>query len=86
MTKPVFTINDAQAQLGVSYPAANTAAQALTNVGILVVPEDVKRKRLFRAEEVLGIIERWRVNTSQLSGQHGYSKLLEMPPSHLSRR
>ena len=34
VTKPVFTVNDAQADLGVSYPAANTAAQAMTNAGI----------------------------------------------------
>jgi Fic family protein len=60
VTKPVFTVNDAQAELGVSYPAANTAAQAMTNAGILVVPEDVKRNRLFHAEEVLGIFDRFR--------------------------
>jgi hypothetical protein len=55
ITKPEFTVNDAQAQLKVSYAAANTAAQALTNAGILAVPEDVTRNRLFHAEEVLGI-------------------------------
>jgi len=60
VTKPVFTVNDAQAELGVSYPAANTAAQAMTNAGILVVPEDVKRNRLFHAEQVLGIFDRFR--------------------------
>jgi hypothetical protein len=60
VTKPVFTVNDAQAELGVSYPAANTAAQAMTRAGILVVPEDVKRNRLFHAEQVLGIFDRFR--------------------------
>jgi Fic family protein len=65
VTKPVFTVNDAQAQLGVSYAAANTAAQALTNAGILVVPEDVKRDRLFHAEEVLGIFDRFRPQPQQ---------------------
>jgi Fic family protein len=60
ITKPVFTINDAQAQLKVSYAAANTAAQALTKAGILAVPEDVRRNRLFHAEGVLGIFDRFR--------------------------
>ena len=60
VTKPVFTVNDAQADLGVSYAAANTAAQAMTKAGILVVPEDVRRNRLFHAEEVLGIFDRFR--------------------------
>jgi hypothetical protein len=32
----------------------------MTNAGILVVPEDVKRNRLFYAEEVLGIFDRFR--------------------------
>jgi hypothetical protein len=61
VTKPVFTVNDAQAELGVSYPAANTVAQAMTKAGILVVPEDVKRNQLFHAKQVLGIFERFRV-------------------------
>jgi Fic family protein len=65
ITKPVFTVNDAQAQLGVSYAAANTAAQAMTSAGILVVPEDVKRGRLFHAEEVLGIFDRFRPQPQQ---------------------
>jgi Fic family protein len=59
VTKPVFTVNDAQADLGVSYAAANTAAQAMTNAGILVVPEDARRNRLFHAEQVLGIFDRF---------------------------
>jgi Fic family protein len=60
VTKPVFTVNDAQADLGVSYPAANTAAQAMTSAGILTVPEDAKRDRLFHADEVLAIFDRFR--------------------------
>jgi Fic family protein len=60
VTKPVFTVNDAQADLGVSYAAANTAAQAMTKAGILVVPEDARRNRLFHAGEVLGIFDRFR--------------------------
>jgi Fic family protein len=65
VTKPVFTVNDAQSQLGVSYAAANTAAQALTNAGILTVPKDVRRDRLFHAEEVLGIFDRFRPTPQQ---------------------
>jgi hypothetical protein len=60
VTKPVFTVTDAQADLGVSYAAANTAAQAMTNAGILLVPDDVRRNRLFHAEQVLGIFDRFR--------------------------
>jgi Fic family protein len=66
VTKPVFTVNDAQAELGVSYAAANTAAQALTNAGILVVPDDVRRDRLFHAEDVLGIFDRFRPNLTRV--------------------
>jgi Fic family protein len=64
VTKPVFTVNDAQAQLGVSYAAANTAAHTLTNAGILFVPEDVRRDRLFHVEEVLGIFDGVRLQRS----------------------
>ena len=60
ITKPVFTVNDAQLQLGVSYAEVNTAAQAMTKAGILAVPRDVKRDRLFHAGQVLGIFDRFR--------------------------
>jgi Fic family protein len=66
VTKPVFTVNDAQAQLGVSYAAANTGAQAMTRAGFLAVPEDVKRDRLFHAEEVLAIFDRFRPQSLQV--------------------
>ena len=64
-TKPVFTVKDAQAQLGVSYAAANTAALAMTKAGILVVPEDAKRDRLFHAVAVLEIFDRFRPQPQQ---------------------
>jgi Fic family protein len=60
ITKPVFTVNDAQAHLGVSYAAANTAAQALARVGIVSVPEDARRNRLFHADKVLRVFDRFR--------------------------
>jgi Fic family protein len=60
ITKPVFTINDAQGELNVSYAAANTAAQSLVAAGILSIPEDVRRNRLFHVDAVLNIFDRFR--------------------------
>ena len=58
ITKPVFTIGEAHKYLGVSFAAANTAAQALLKEGILSIPNDSSRNRLFRADAVLGVFDR----------------------------
>lgn len=67
MIKPVFTINDAQNDLGVSFAAANGAARALADEGLLTVPQDVKRNRLFYANDVLGLFDRFRPNSASNS-------------------
>jgi Fic family protein len=75
MIKPVFTINDAQNDLGVSFAAANGSARTLANEGLLKVPQDVKRNRLFYADEVLGLFDRFRVNSnSAVEGRHNPSR------------
>jgi Fic family protein len=75
MIKPVFTINDAQNDLGVSFAAANGAARTLADEGLLKVPQDVKRNRLFYADEVLGLFDRFRANpNSAVEGRHNPSR------------
>ncbi len=65
ITKPVFTVGEAQKELGVSFAAANTAASALVDAGILSVPEDSRRNRLFRADAVLDVFDRFKGLNSQ---------------------
>jgi Fic family protein len=60
-TKPVFTVRDVQSDLGVSFAAANTAVRALSEEGIVSVPDDAKRDRLFHANEVLEVFDRFRM-------------------------
>ncbi len=71
MIKPVFTINDAQNDLGVSFAAANGTARTLADEGLLTVPQDVKRNRLFYANEVLGLFDRFRQNVASNSAPEG---------------
>jgi Fic family protein len=71
MIKPVFTINDAQNDLGVSFAAANGAARTLANEGLLTVPQDVKRNRLFYADEALGLFDRFRQKSPSNSAPEG---------------
>jgi len=71
MIKPVFTINDAQIDLGVSFAAANGAARTLADEGLLKVPQDVKRNRLFYADEVLGLFDRFRQKSPWSSAPEG---------------
>ena len=61
--KPVFTVGEAQKDLGVSFAAASNAARALQDEGILSVPNDVNRNRLFHADEVLGVFDRFKTPT-----------------------
>ena len=65
ITKPVFTVGEAQKEVGVSFAAANTAASALVDAGILSVPEDSRRNRLFRADAVLDVFDRFKGLNSQ---------------------
>lgn len=60
ITKPVFTVGEASKELGVSFAAANTAAQALLNEGILSILDDASRNRLFHANAVLAVFDRFK--------------------------
>jgi cell filamentation protein, protein adenylyltransferase len=60
VTKPVFTVRDVEKDLSVSFAAANTAVRALSEEGIVSVPNDARRDRLFHADEVLEVFDRFR--------------------------
>ena len=62
MITPVFTMNDAQPDLGVSFAAANGAERTSADEGLLSAPKDVKRNRLFYADEVLELFDRFPSN------------------------
>ncbi len=62
LTKPVFTVNDAVAAVGGTYPAVNAAVERLVGLGILrpkpaETGERAKRGRMFEAPEVMAIFE-----------------------------
>jgi Fic family protein len=61
ISKPVFTVTDVQRDLQVSFAAANTAARALQEEGIVSVPNDAGRNRLFHADEVLDIFDLFKM-------------------------
>lgn len=63
ITKPVFTVGEAQKDLGVTFSAASNAANALRDDGILSVPNDASRNRLFHADEVLYVFDRFKAPT-----------------------
>ena len=60
IAKPVFTVRDVQKDLKVSFAAANTAVRALQDEGIVSVPQDSSRNRLFHADEVLEVFDRFK--------------------------
>lgn len=60
ITKPVFTVSDVQKDLKVSFAAASTASRTLQDAGILSVPNDASRNRLFHADEVLEVFDRFK--------------------------
>ncbi|MBN8993032.1 MAG: Fic family protein [Rhizobiales bacterium] len=60
IAKPVFTVGEVQKDLGVSFAAASTAARLLQDEGILSVPDDSSRNRLFHADEVLDVFDRFK--------------------------
>ena len=57
---PAFTVDDAKRRTGGTYANNNLAIAELVEVGILDAPSDRKRGRIFRAEEVLGVFDRFR--------------------------
>ncbi len=63
IAKPVFTVGEVQKDLGVSFAAASTASRLLQDEGILSVPDDSSRNRLFHADEVLDVFDRFKAPT-----------------------
>lgn len=62
VTKPVFTVRDAQKDLKAGFASINNAAIALVRAGVLSIPEDARRDRLFHATGVLDIFDRFRAD------------------------
>ncbi len=60
LTRPAFTIEDARRAIGGTFASVNTAAAHLVDAGILVVADRARRDRLFLADAVLGIFDRFR--------------------------
>jgi Fic family protein len=54
---PVVTANSVKKQLGVSFPAANTAIGQLVDLGILQASEQ-RRNRIFVADQVVALLRR----------------------------
>jgi hypothetical protein len=60
VTKPVFTVRDAKKDLEAGFASVNNAAAALVQAGVLSIPQDARRDRLFHATAVLDIFDRFR--------------------------
>jgi Fic family protein len=60
LTQPAFTIEDARRALGGTFASINTAAGHLVDAGILVIADRARRDRLFLADAVLAIFDRFR--------------------------
>ena len=54
--RPVVTARQVEAELGVSFPAANNALIKLAEMGILYIPNDQQRNRTFVAYEAIDIL------------------------------
>jgi Fic family protein len=60
LTRPAFTIEDARRAIGATFVSVNTAAAQLVDAGILVIADRARRDRLFLANAVLDIFDRFR--------------------------
>lgn len=54
--RPVVTARQVEAELGVSFPAANNALVKLAEIGILNIPYEQQRNRTFVAHEAIDIL------------------------------
>lgn len=54
--RPVVTARHVQAELGISFPAANNALVKLAETGILTTPHEQQRNRTFVAHEAIDIL------------------------------
>lgn len=66
VTHPVFTVNDAVADLKTTFASVNTAASHLAKAGILSIADGARRDRLFEAAGVLALFDRFRTRHDHL--------------------
>jgi Fic family protein len=60
LIRPAFTVNDAVRDIGGTFASVNAAAGRLVAAGILSVPHDARRGRIFEAAAVLDLFDRFR--------------------------
>jgi Fic family protein len=60
LTNPVFTVNDVTTKIGGTFASNNIAVGHLVDVGILTPASDAKRDRIFHADAVLLIFDRFK--------------------------
>ena len=60
LTRPAFTINDALGDVGGTFASVNIAARRLVEAGILSVPHEATRERIFEATAILDLFDRFR--------------------------
>jgi Fic family protein len=65
LTRPAFTMRDALDAIGGTFASVNTAAARLVEAGVLTIANGARRDRLYRAEAVLGIFDRFRAGRGQ---------------------
>lgn len=56
--RPVVTARQVEAELGISFPAANNALAKLEELGIVTVPHEQQRNRTFVAHEAIEVLNR----------------------------
>jgi Fic family protein len=61
LTRPAFTLRDALDAIGGTFASVNTAAARLVEAGVLTIADGARRDRLYRADAVLEIFDRFRV-------------------------
>jgi Fic family protein len=64
LTHPAFTVTDAVRQISGTFASINTAVNHLVKAGILTAPADTKRDRIFHAEAVLSVFDRFKAQPS----------------------
>jgi Fic family protein len=60
LTNPAFTVEDAMRHTGGTYPNNNNAIAQLVKVGILTAPGERRRGRIFHADDVLDLFDRFK--------------------------
>jgi hypothetical protein len=83
----MFTVNDVQKDLGVTFATANAGARALTDEEIVSVPEDVKRNRLFHADQATALKgDRLRFKKRATVGGEAQMTTADLPMSALGQQ